>query len=66
MSPLAKEECFEILFKRDKEAGRKEKTKIIDECCVICGGHRWHAIRCLKGYKRFLAVQIPQNKSIYP
>lgn len=33
MSPQAKEEYFEVLVKRYKEAGRKEKTKIIDECC---------------------------------
>ena len=53
MSPQAKEEYFEVLFKRYKEAGRKEKTKIIDECCAVCGYHRKHAIRRLRGYKRF-------------
>jgi hypothetical protein len=53
MSPQAKEEYFEILFKRYKEASRKEKTKIIDECCAVCRYHRKHAIRRLRGYKRF-------------
>jgi len=53
MSPLAKEEYFEVLFKRYKEATRREKTKIIDECCKVCGYHRKHAIRRLRGYKRF-------------
>ncbi|MEE9911405.1 MAG: integrase [Deltaproteobacteria bacterium] len=53
MSPQAKEEYFEVLFKRYKEAGREEKTKIIDECCKVCGYHRKHAIRRLRGYKRF-------------
>lgn len=53
MSPQAKEEYVEVLFKRYKEATRKEKTQIIDECCAVCGYHRKHAIRRLRGYKRF-------------
>jgi hypothetical protein len=53
MSPQAKEEYFEVLYKRYKEATRKEKTAIIDEYCVVCGYHRKRAIRCLRGYKRF-------------
>jgi len=53
MSPQSKEEYFEVLFKRYKEAIRKEKTKIIDECCKVCGYHRKHAIRRLRGYKRY-------------
>lgn len=53
MSPQTKEEYFEVLFKRYKEASRKEKTRIIDECCTVCGYHRKHAIRRLRGYKRF-------------
>ena len=53
MSPQAKEEYFEVLFKRYKDATRREKTRIIDECCAVCGYHRKHAIRRLRGYKRF-------------
>jgi hypothetical protein len=53
MSPQSKQEYFEALHKRYKGASRKEKTVIIDECCAICGYHRKHAIRRLKGYKRF-------------
>ena len=53
MSPQSKKEYFEVLYKRYKEASRKEKTVIIDECCAVCGYHRKHAIRRLKGYKRF-------------
>ncbi len=53
MSPKSKEEYFEVLYKRYKEASRREKTVIIDECCAVCGYHRKHAIRCLRGYKRF-------------
>ena len=53
MSPQSKEEYFEVLYKRYKEASRKEKTVIINECCAVCGYHRKHAIRRLRGYKRF-------------
>jgi hypothetical protein len=53
MSPQAKEEYIEALYKRYKEASRQEKTSIINECCATCGYHRKHAIRRLRGYKRF-------------
>ena len=53
MSPRSKQEYFDALHKRYKEASRKEKTIIIDECCATCGYHRKHAIRRLRGYKRF-------------
>ena len=53
MSPQAKEEYIEALYKRYKEASRQEKTLMINECCATCGYHRKHAIRRLRGYKRF-------------
>ena len=53
MSPQAKEEYFEVLYKRYKEAKKKKKTVIISECCAVCGCHRKHAIRRLRGHKRF-------------
>lgn len=53
MSPKSKEEYFEVLYKRYKEASRREKTMIIDECCAVCGYHRKHAIRRLRRHKRF-------------
>ena len=53
MSPQSKEEYFDALHKRYKEASRTESTIIIDECCATCGYHRKHTIRRLKGYKRF-------------
>ena len=53
MSPQAKKEYFEVLYKRHKEASSKEKTVIIIECCAVCGYHRKHTIRRLRGYKRF-------------
>jgi hypothetical protein len=38
---------------RYKKANRNEKTAILDEFCATCGYHRKHAIRVLKGFKRF-------------
>ncbi len=35
MSPQAKEEYFEVLCKRYKQACRKEKSVIINECCAV-------------------------------
>ncbi|MBW2648801.1 MAG: integrase, partial [Deltaproteobacteria bacterium] len=38
---------------RYKNASRNEKTVILDEFCATCKCHRKHAIRVLKGFKRF-------------
>jgi hypothetical protein len=35
MSPQFKQEYFEVLHKRHKAASFKEKTAIIDECCIV-------------------------------
>jgi hypothetical protein len=61
MSPQSKREYFEALYKRYKEATRKEKTIIIDECCATCGYHRKHAIRRLKSYKRFTKPKLKKR-----
>ena len=53
MSPRSKQEYRETVHLRYKKATRKEKTAILDEFCATCGCHRKHAIRVLKGYKRF-------------
>ena len=53
MSPRSKREYIEAIYLRYKHASRNEKTHIIDEFCTICGYHRKHAIRLLKGFKRF-------------
>jgi len=53
MSPRSKREYVEAIFLRYKKASRKEKTTILDEFCAVCGYHRKHAIRLLRGYKRF-------------
>lgn len=43
----SKKEYLETIRRRYAGAGRKYKTKILDEFCEICGYHRKHAIRLL-------------------
>jgi hypothetical protein len=53
MSPRSKREYREAVHLRYKSATRYEKTAILDEFCATCGCHRKHAIRVLRGFKRF-------------
>lgn len=53
MSPRSKKEYTELTHLRYKKVSRREKTKILDEYCATCGCHRKHAIRVLRGFKRF-------------
>ena len=53
MSPRSKREYREAIHLRYKNATRCEKTAILDEFCATCGYHRKHAIRVLRGFKRF-------------
>ena len=53
MSPQSKREYRETIYLRYKNATRQEKTAILDEFCATCECHRKHAIRVLKGFKRF-------------
>ena len=53
MSPRSKREYREAVHLRYKNATRQEKTAILDEFCATCECHRKHAIRVLKGFKRF-------------
>lgn len=53
MSPRSKREYRETVHWRYKKASRKEKTAILNEFCATCGCHRKHAIRVLRGFKRF-------------
>lgn len=53
MSPRSKREYWEAVHLRYKNAPRHEKTAILNEFCATCGCHRKHAIRVLKGFKRF-------------
>jgi hypothetical protein len=53
MSPRSKREYIEAIFVRYKNALPKRKTLILDEFCATSGYHRKHAIRLLRGFKRF-------------
>ncbi|MBW2631297.1 MAG: hypothetical protein JRC90_05965 [Deltaproteobacteria bacterium] len=53
MSPRSKQEYRKAVHLRYKNASRNEKTAILDEFCATCKCHRKHAIRVLKGFKRF-------------
>lgn len=53
MSPKSKREYLEAVHRRYKTATRHEKTAILDEFCVNYVCHRKHAIRILRGFKRF-------------
>ena len=55
MSPRSKREYLEALFLRYKNTDRAGKSLILDEFCSTCGHHRKHAIRLLRGFKRFTA-----------
>lgn len=53
LSQQSKRELVEAVRDRYLRAGRKEKSKILDEFVAITGFHRKHAIRVLRqGYKR--------------
>ena len=51
MSPVARKEYVQAIVARYQQAGRKEKGRILDEFCRICGYHRKHAIRTLRPAK---------------
>lgn len=53
MSPRSKREYLEAIVVRYKRARRKQKATILDEFCETCGYHRKHAIRLLRGFKRY-------------
>ena len=53
MSSRSKREYTEAVHLRYKKAFRSEKTVILEEFCATCRCHRKHAIRVLRGLKRF-------------
>ena len=53
MSPRAKREYLEALHRRYNNATGAQKSRILDEYSATCGQHRKHAIRQLRGFKRF-------------
>ncbi|MBI3281993.1 MAG: integrase [Acidobacteria bacterium] len=49
MSRRAKWEYLCAIYARYRRASRAEKTRILDECCQVCGYHRKSALRLLNG-----------------
>ena len=48
MSSQSKKEFLQAIWGRYRRAGKRHKTKILDEFCAVCGYHRKHAIRLLR------------------
>jgi len=57
MSPQSKKEYLEAIVKRYKVASKTQKHLILDEFCAATLYHRKHAIRLLRGFKRFTKPQ---------
>jgi len=66
MSPVSRKEYVQAIVERYHQAGRKEKQRILDEFCRICGYHRKHAIRKLAtARKRAVGRRKPGRPSRY-
>ena len=57
MSPQSKKEYRVAIVKRYKQGTKAQKSLILDEFCEAIGYHRKHAIRLLRGFKRFTKPQ---------
>jgi hypothetical protein len=57
MGPQSKKEYLEAIFKRYKNGTKAQKHIILDEFCTTTQYHRKHAIRLLRGFKRFTKPQ---------
>jgi hypothetical protein len=57
MSPQSKQEYLAAIVKRYKQASKAQKHIILDEFCDATQYHRKHAIRLLRGFKRFTKPQ---------
>ena len=65
MSPRSKNEYLEAIVKRYKTASKAQKHRILDEFCSATQYHRKHAIRLLRGFKRFTKPQ-PKRRGPKP
>ncbi len=65
MRPRSKKEDLEAVHLRYKRTSRKGKAVILDEFCATSGYHRKHAIRLLRGFKRFTKPQ-PKKRGRRP
>jgi 5S rRNA maturation endonuclease (ribonuclease M5) len=68
MSPRSKKEYTELTALRYKKASRKQKSAILDEFCATYQCHRKHAIRLLRGFKRFIKPKFKKRgrTPLYP
>jgi 5S rRNA maturation endonuclease (ribonuclease M5) len=68
MSPRSKKEYTELTALRYKKASRKRKSAILDEFCATCQCHRKHAIRLLRGFRRFIKPKFKKRgrTPLYP
>jgi hypothetical protein len=57
MSPQSKKEYLAAIAKRYKKANKTQKHLILEEFCAATHYHRKHAIRLLRGFKRFTQPQ---------
>ncbi len=48
MRPGSRKESVQAIVERYHTARRKEKRRLLDACCRICGAHRTHALRTLR------------------
>jgi len=65
MSRRSKREYIEAVFLRYRHASREKKKLILDEFCETLHCHRKHAIRVLRGFKRFTAPK-PKKRGRCP
>ena len=49
MSRRATWESLQAIAARSQRASRAEKSRMLDECCQVCGSHRNAAVRLLNG-----------------
>lgn len=68
MSPRSKREYTELTALRYKKASRKRKAAILDEFCATYPCHRKHAIRLLRGFRRFIKPKFKKRgrTPLYP
>jgi len=68
MSPRSKKEYTELTALRYKKASCKRKSAILDEFCATYPCHRKHAIRLLRGFRRFIKPKFKKRgrTPLYP
>ena len=61
MSRRATWEYLQAIYQRYRKASRAEKSRILDECCQVCGYHRKSALRLLNGPPPTLRPRSPRG-----